>query len=50
MNGYVEAGYLAVLGVLAGYSALLLGRSRKMKKALLPVKVKEKRSEPGPTE
>ncbi len=50
MNGYVEAGYLAVLGVLAGYSALLLGRSRKAKKALIPVRVKEKKSDPGPTE
>lgn len=42
MNGYVEAGYLAVLGGLGGYSALLIGRSKKMKKALLPIEVEEK--------
>lgn len=50
MNGYVEAGYLAVLGVLAGYSALLVGRSRRMKKVLLPVKVEVDREESRPTE
>lgn len=50
MNGYVEAGYLAVLGVLAGYSALLVGRSRRMKKVLLPVKVKVDREESRPPE
>lgn len=42
MNGYVEAGYLAVLGGLGGYSAVLVGKSRKMKKALLPIKVEDK--------
>jgi len=50
MNGYVEAGYLVVLGVLAGYSALLVGRSRRMKKVLLPVKAKEVRDESRPTQ
>ena len=50
MNGYVEAGYLAVLGVLASYSALLVGRSRRMKKVLLPVKVEVDREESRPTE
>lgn len=42
MNGYVEAGYLTVLGGLGGYGALLVGRSKKMKKALLPAKVEGK--------
>ena len=46
MNGYVEAGYISVLGDLAGYSALLLGRSRKAKKALVRVPVAKKKSEP----
>ncbi|NNN19605.1 MAG: hypothetical protein HKL84_07100 [Acidimicrobiaceae bacterium] len=50
MNGYVEAGYLAVLGVLGGYSALLLGRSKKLKKVLLPVQGKKAQDESRPTE
>lgn len=28
MNGYVEAGYVVVLGTLAGYGASVLGRER----------------------
>lgn len=48
MNGYVEAGYLAVLGGLGGYSALLLGKSKKLKKSLLPVKTKNDRDESRP--
>ncbi len=48
MNGYVEAGYLAVLGSLGGYSALLLGKSKKLKRSLLPVKAKNDRDESGP--
>lgn len=47
MNGYVEAGYLAVLGGLGGYSALLVGRSKKLKRALLPLKAKEGPEETG---
>lgn len=50
MNGYVEAGYLAVLGGLGGYSTLLVGRSRKMRKVLLPVKVKEDQDKSRPQE
>ncbi|MCL5077353.1 MAG: hypothetical protein M1288_04480 [Actinobacteria bacterium] len=41
MNGYVEAGYLVVLGTLGGYSATLAGRSKKMRKALIPAKVED---------
>lgn len=47
MNGYVLAGYLAVLGVLAGYSVFILAKSRRMKRVLLPARVKEATDETG---
>ena len=45
VNGYVEAGYAVVVGVLGAYGAWLMVRGAKLKGALVPVKVEEERSQ-----
>lgn len=50
MNGYVEAGYLTVLGGLGGYSAVLVAKSRRIKRVLLPVEVEGKKDGSRPAD
>ncbi len=43
LNGYVEAGYGAVIGALGAYGAWLLVRGARLKRALVPAPVEQER-------
>ncbi|NNN12040.1 MAG: hypothetical protein HKL83_09320 [Acidimicrobiaceae bacterium] len=50
MNGYVEAGYLVVTGVLGGYSLQLANKSKKLKRAVVLVRESSSRRTEGRSE
>ncbi|MDA8276778.1 MAG: CcmD family protein [Actinomycetota bacterium] len=50
MNGYVEAGYSAVVIGVGGYIAYLTQKQRQLKRLLVPIRVDQERRRPKGSE